>query len=68
MEIHIGDVVQMRKPHPCGGSEWEVTRVGSDIGMRCLTCGRWVMLPRANFEKRARRIVRRAAANSTTDP
>lgn len=57
MEIRVGDVVQMRKLHPCGGSEWQVTRVGSDIGIRCLTCGRRVMIPRALFEKRVRRVV-----------
>lgn len=61
MAIRVGDVVQMRKPHPCGGSEWEVTRVGSDIGIHCLTCGRRAMIPRSLFEKRVRRIVRSAA-------
>ena len=54
-EIRVGDVVQMRKAHPCGGLEWEVTRVGADIGIRCLTCGRRVLLPRSRFEKRVRR-------------
>nr|HID12314.1 DUF951 domain-containing protein [Anaerolineae bacterium] len=57
LEIHIGDRVRMRKPHPCGGYEWEVTRIGADIGMRCLTCGRRVMLPRSRFEKRLAQIV-----------
>jgi hypothetical protein len=57
LEIHIGDVVQMRKPHPCGGYRWEVTRVGADIGIRCLTCGRRVMLPRSRFEKQVKRII-----------
>jgi hypothetical protein len=57
LEIHIGDKVRMRKPHPCGGYEWEVTRVGADIGMHCLTCGRRVMLPRSKFEKRVKAIL-----------
>ncbi len=57
--IQVDDVVQMRKPHPCGGFEWVVTRVGADIGIRCLTCGRRVMLPRSRFEKQARRVVGR---------
>ncbi len=57
LEIHLGDVVQMRKPHPCGGYRWEVTRVGADIGIRCLTCGRRVMLPRDRFEKQVKRIL-----------
>ena len=57
LEIHVGDRVRMRKVHPCGGYEWEVTRVGADIGMRCLTCHRRVMLPRSKFEKRAKAIL-----------
>ncbi|HDQ71413.1 MAG TPA: DUF951 domain-containing protein [Chloroflexi bacterium] len=47
----------MRKPHPCGGREWEVTRIGADIGLRCLTCGRRVMLPRGKFEKGIKSIL-----------
>lgn len=58
MEIHLDDVVCMRKPHPCGGYEWQVVRVGADIGIRCLTCGRRVMLPRSQFEKRVKKVVR----------
>jgi hypothetical protein len=57
LKIHIGDKVRMRKPHPCGGYEWEVTRIGADIGIRCLTCSRRVMLPRSKFEKRVKAIV-----------
>ena len=57
MEVQVDNVVQMRKPHPCGGTEWIVTRVGADIGLRCLTCGRRVMLPRGRFEKRVKRIL-----------
>jgi hypothetical protein len=58
-DIRVGDVVQMRKTHPCGGTEWAVTRVGADIGMRCLTCGRRVMLPRPRFERHVKRVVSR---------
>lgn len=57
LQVHIGDIVRMRKPHPCGGLEWEVTRVGADIGIRCLTCGRRVMLPRTRFEKRVKKVI-----------
>jgi hypothetical protein len=56
-QVRVGDRVLMRKLHPCGGSEWEVTRIGADIGMRCLTCGRHVMLPRSRFERQAKRIL-----------
>ena len=57
LQVRVDDVVRMRKPHPCGGTEWVVTRVGADIGIRCLTCGRRVMMPRSRFEKRVKRIV-----------
>ena len=46
----------MRKPHPCGGYEWQVTRTGADIGIQCQTCGRRVMLPRRKFEKQVKTI------------
>ncbi len=45
-------MVRLRKPHPCGGYEWEVTRLGADIGLRCLSCGRRLLLERATLEKR----------------
>lgn len=54
IDVHIGDRVRLRKQHPCGGYDWEVTRIGADIGLRCLTCGRRVMLPRSKFEKRVK--------------
>lgn len=57
LEIRIADRVRMRKPHPCGGYEWEITRVGADIGMQCLTCGRRVMLPRSKFERRVKKVL-----------
>jgi hypothetical protein len=57
LEIRVGDRVRMRKPHPCGGYEWEVTRIGADIRLRCLTCDRRVMLPRSKFEKRVKAIL-----------
>lgn len=57
LKVSIGDRVRMRKPHPCGGYEWEVTRTGADIGIRCLTCSRRVMLPRSKFEKQVKQIV-----------
>ena len=42
----VGDVVRLKKPHPCGGLEWRVVRLGADIGVKCVTCGRRVLLPR----------------------
>jgi len=55
----MGDVVRLRKPHPCGGFEWEVTRLGADIGLRCLTCGRRLMLQRPTIERRLKSFVSR---------
>jgi hypothetical protein len=57
--LFVGDVVQTRKAHPCGGDEWEVVRVGADIGMVCTTCGRRIMVPRRQFARQAKRFVRR---------
>jgi hypothetical protein len=61
MEVRLGDVVRLRKPHPCGGYEWEVVRLGADIGIRCRTCGRRVLLQRSVFEKRVKSFVERGA-------
>ena len=58
LDIQVGDRVRLRKPHPCGGFTWEVVRVGADIGIRCTTCGRRVMLPRAKLEKQVKAIER----------
>jgi hypothetical protein len=57
IDVHVGDVVRLRKPHPCGSTDWQITRVGADIGLRCLGCGRRVMLPRDVFRRRAKMIV-----------
>lgn len=56
MQIRVGDIAHMRKQHPCGSFEWEVTRVGADIGMKCLKCGRRVMLTREEFERRVKSL------------
>ena len=61
MLLNIGDVVKMRKTHPCGGDLWVVTYVGADIKIRCENCGRIVMLDRPTFEKRVKKIVAPAA-------
>ena len=56
LELKIGDVLQMKKPHPCGGSLWTVTRLGADIGMTCEGCGRYVLLPRSQLARRLKRV------------
>jgi hypothetical protein len=59
LEIRLGDVVRLRKPHPCGGFEWQVVRLGADIGIVCATCGRRVLLSRREFEKRVKTFIKR---------
>lgn len=58
--FHIGDVVKMKKAHPCGSSEWEVTRIGMDFGMKCCGCGHYVMLARPKFMKAVKAVVKTA--------
>ena len=55
----MGDVVRLRKPHPCGSFEWDVTRLGADIGLRCRECGRRLMLERATLERSLKTFVSR---------
>jgi hypothetical protein len=58
--VHVGDVVRLKKPHPCGANEWEITKLGMDIGLVCVGCDRKVRLVRAEFDRRFRGFVRRA--------
>lgn len=58
-ELGFGDVVRLRKPHPCGGFEWQVVRLGADIGLKCLTCGHRVMLERRALKNRLKAVVRK---------
>jgi hypothetical protein len=60
VEVHVNDVVRLRKTHPCGGTDWSVVRLGADIGLRCLTCQHRVLLPRSQFERRLKTFVSRA--------
>ena len=48
-KFYLGDIVQMKKQHPCGSYEWEVLRLGADINIKCVGCGRLVMLPRSKL-------------------
>lgn len=60
-DVYLEDVVQMRKPHPCGSDLWTVIRTGADIKIRCKGCGRIVMMDREMFFKRRKRLVERPA-------
>ncbi len=57
MELHLHDVVELKKPHPCGSTTWEILRVGMDIKLRCQGCGHELMLPRSRAEKSIRKIL-----------
>ena len=61
IDIKLGDVVRLRKAHPCGSYEWEVVRVGADIGLKCLKCQRRVLLERSIFERRVKEFVSKSA-------
>lgn len=58
----MGDVYRMRKKHPCGGFEWTVVRLGADVGLRCRTCGRRVLMERSTLVRRVRQLVERGPA------
>ena len=57
LELKLGDVVRLKKQHPCGEYHWTVTRLGADIGMVCRKCGRYVMMPRSQLARRVRSVV-----------
>ena len=56
-EIRLQDIVQMRKTHPCGSDQWSVIRIGADIKVKCLGCGRIVMMERADFVRRRKKVL-----------
>lgn len=56
LDIQLDDQVRLRKPHPCGSYEWKIVRVGADIGLECLQCGRRVLLPRRELSRRLKTI------------
>lgn len=57
MDLQLHDMVELKKPHPCGGTRWEILRVGMDIKLRCCGCGHELMLPRSKAEKSIRRVL-----------
>ncbi len=56
-KFNVGDIVKMRKAHPCGSALWQVTRTGMDFGMKCQGCGHFVLLPRVKFERMVKEVV-----------
>jgi len=59
MDIKIGDILKLKKQHPCGSSEWEVLRVGMDFRLKCIGCGHQIMIPRKLVEKNIRNITKK---------
>ena len=57
IEYKLNSKVIMKKPHPCGTNEWEIIRVGADIKIKCLKCGRSIMLPRIEFNKKLKKVI-----------
>ena len=57
-DYKLGDIVEMKKPHPCGYNELQIIRVGADIKIKCLNCGRSIMMPRIEFNKKLKKIVK----------
>ena len=60
MDIQVGDILTLKKAHPCGSRDWEVLRIGADFKLRCRGCGHEVMGARAKFEKSVRQVKREA--------
>ena len=60
MQLFVGDVVVLKKPHPCGGHNWEILRTGIDFRIKCLNCGHSVMLPRIRLEKGIKQAIKAA--------
>ena len=57
MDLVLGSTAEVKKPHPCGGKEFTLTRVGMDVKLKCATCGREVMLPRKKAEKAIKKVL-----------
>ena len=57
LNYKLGTKVVMKKQHPCGSNEWEITRMGADIKIKCLNCGRTVLIPRIDFNKKLKKII-----------
>ena len=56
-EYKLGSIVVMKKKHPCGTNEWEITRVGADIKIKCINCGKSIMMPRVEFNKKLKKVI-----------
>jgi hypothetical protein len=67
-DMGMGDVIRLRKQHPCGNTDWEVVRLGADIGIKCLGCGRRLLLPRRELARRMKGYVSKGEPPPSLDP
>ncbi len=67
MKLFIGDVVELKKQHPCGGYAWEILRTGMDFRIKCATCGHSLMIPRVKLEKSIKKVVKTTGAESASE-
>ncbi len=61
--FNLGDIVEMKKTHPCGSKNWEIIRLGADIKIKCLGCGRLVMIPRIKFDSTVKKTIKENLPN-----
>lgn len=61
VNYQVGDIVQMKKSHPCGGDQWEILRTGVDFRIKCITCGRLLMISREKFLKGVKKVIKQNA-------
>lgn len=62
----LNDVVEMKKPHPCGENRWQIIRMGMDIRIKCTKCGHMVMMPRRDFERKMKKVLETAEKNDVS--
>ncbi|MCI6190403.1 MAG: DUF951 domain-containing protein [Clostridium sp.] len=65
--FNLGDIIQMKKKHPCGEYNFEVIRLGADIKIKCTGCGRIVMIPRPKFVKGTKKLIKSSTIENETD-
>lgn len=63
LKLNVGDVVVLKKSHPCGGNEFEIKRVGMDFRIKCIKCGKELWIDRVNLEKRVRKVLQAESGN-----
>ncbi|MBF0715970.1 DUF951 domain-containing protein [Gemelliphila palaticanis] len=59
LEYEINDIIEMKKPHPCGTNEWKITRLGADIKIKCIKCNNTIMMPRKEFNKKIKKVIKK---------